>query len=417
MDVVNKQPEVFYTEKPDSKFVNLEFFYNVGSMEEVDNTRGLAHFVEHMIFNGCPDYNKEELVNVFTLAGGTINAYTTKEETCYQFKFLKESLKEVLPLIYLMLNKPNFHDADIDKEKEIIIQELFQMESNFWNKTYNTVFECFSNTNYRHPVIGYENTIKNIVPQDLKDFHSNFYIKENLHVDVIGYFTVEEMNSLVAFCNTFNSNKDFEGVLREPVKSCYPSPKIKYVAGLTQTRIAYAKVYEDTSIKARLVYEIVSKIFSGDMNSRFFKKFREEDRLCYEVFSLTSDVLGKIGIFSGISLLDNSKVQYVLEEFEKNYLSCKDDITEDELIKAKILITAGLLLTEESFVAKSRYFSGNYRLYGDLVSIPDIISELKKITLKDIYDVLSSDTSNIVATGILIPESSVVGNGGDTDAK
>ncbi|MGC8853084.1 MAG: M16 family metallopeptidase, partial [Hydrogenobacter sp.] len=162
--------------RDDTEAVALHVWFKVGSIYENYQEKGMAHFLEHMLFNGSEKYPYGEIDKLVESMGGNINAGTSKEYTFYHIEIAKPYWKPALEILYQLTQKPLLSEDMIEKEKPIVIEELRRGKDNpstvLWEEFEKLAYKV---SPYRFPIIGYEETIRNFTRDALLRFYRNFY--------------------------------------------------------------------------------------------------------------------------------------------------------------------------------------------------------------------------------------------------
>ncbi len=189
---------VIIKERDDTKAVALQVWFGVGSVYEKDNERGLSHFLEHMLFNGTKYTKPGEIEAEIEKKGGSINAATSFDFTYYHIEIASVFWKDALRYLYYMTTAPLLSKEMIEKEKPIVLEELNRALDNpkrlLWYK-YNEL--AYRVSNYKHPVIGYRETIENFNEKLVKDYFYSHYVPSNMYIVVDGDIDKDDVLSFV----------------------------------------------------------------------------------------------------------------------------------------------------------------------------------------------------------------------------
>ena len=186
---------------PTVESVAVGIWCDVGTRHENMVHNGVAHMVEHMMFNGTPTRTAKDIVEQIETVGGQMNAYTSRENTAYYVHLLKEDLPLALDVLSDMLQRPTFPDADLEKERGVIIQEIGMTN----DTPDDLVFDLYQETAYPGqslgaPILGTADIVQNMRKDTLFDYVQNSYNPENLVISVAGNVThdamMEQVNKL-----------------------------------------------------------------------------------------------------------------------------------------------------------------------------------------------------------------------------
>ncbi len=191
-------PWVIIKPREDTEVVSLQVWFKVGSVYERENERGIAHFLEHMLFNGNDKYAYGEAEALIESLGGYINAATSKEYTYYYVNIAAPYWKEALDVLFHLTMRATLEEKMIEKEKPIVLEELYRAKDNPTTQLWWTFEkEVYKVSPFRHPIIGYERTIKNFTRPMLLEFYKSFYQPRNATVVVVGKIDPEEVRKFI----------------------------------------------------------------------------------------------------------------------------------------------------------------------------------------------------------------------------
>jgi predicted Zn-dependent peptidase len=172
---------------PHVKSFSLGFWFNVGSRDESYRNNGITHFIEHMLFKGTKKRSARKIAVEIESAGGYLNAFTSKEHTCYYGRGLAEHIEKTFDVISDMIQQPSFKPAEIKKESSVVVDELYDIEDNPEELIFDKFEEIiFSGNTLSLPIIGTEKNIKNFSQFDLFNFIKEKYGFNRLIISASG---------------------------------------------------------------------------------------------------------------------------------------------------------------------------------------------------------------------------------------
>ena len=262
--------------------VALGVWVGVGTRNENMAHNGVAHMVEHMMFNGTPNRTAQQIVEQVESVGGQMNAYTSRENTAYYVHLLKDHVGLALDVISDMIQRPLFPDSELEKERGVIIQEI--------GMTLDTpddlVFDLYQETAYPDqalgaPILGTVEIIEKMEKQALFDYVTRSYTPDNLVLSVAGNVEHDDIvkQAEKAFCdlpeNTPLAVKpaQYQGGENKVCKDLEQNHLVLGFQGIAKT---------DEGYYAAL---LLSTILGGGMSSRLFQEVREKRGLVYSVYS------------------------------------------------------------------------------------------------------------------------------------
>lgn len=389
---IDKGATLIYTRKENDPFVSITYGFKVGSINEDDSTRGISHFIEHMHFNGTKNYSKEQLMSLPETYGGDFNANTCEHVTQYEVQVLKQHFKEGLHFTNDLALFPTFPLEYLDKEKNIVIQEIRQSEDSHWDVILTERNKLFHKSNLQHSVLGYEDIINNLTREDLISYHKKYYTTSNLIISICGDMDIEyliaEIEKLLPESDDNIINRDYDCI------ETSSNLIIKEKEGITQCKLMKSFFIPNDK---RLIFNVCAHVLGGGMNSRLFDTLRENQGLCYQVGAFIENHNTEKDLFTMfISYEDECKTEHILNEMDRiveEFIST-NIITDDELLQAKSFILGETYRDEETSRNVScskvrRYvFNSNLNIEKNIKSLQaltkdDITNNLKKYYKKD----------------------------------
>ncbi|GAA0699604.1 pitrilysin family protein [Paraclostridium ghonii] len=387
-------------EIPYLKSITLGVWVNAGSRIENEELSGISHFIEHMLFKGTKNRTSKEIASTVDNLGGQINAFTSKECTCYYVKLLDEHINIGIDIISDMFLNPLFNEKDIDKERQVIIEELKMYEDSPEDLVYDLLMEGIYKTDaLGMNIIGSEESLYNIDIDTIKNYFEKYYVGSNSVISVSGNFKFEEIVELIEskFKDLPKGNVDIS--ITEPeFHPCFiaKNKDTEQVNLAISLKAIPLECREDT-----YALSIVNNIFGGSISSRLFQNIRENKGLVYSIYSAPSlyRKSGELGIYASMSNENLKKVyNLVLEEIDNLR---KNHITDEEIKASKEQLKGSYILDLES--TSSRMMSiGKAMILTKKVKNPnDIIESINNID-KDRIDLIIDKVFDVENIGVCI---------------
>lgn len=256
-----------YEHMPHVRSAAIGVWIGVGSRYESPSDAGSAHFIEHMLFKGTAQHTASELAEHMDAIGGQVNAYTTREGTCYYARVLDEHLDRAGDLLAEMLFTSNFAEADVANECGVIREEMDMYADTPEDLvTERLIGAAFPGTLGR-PVLGRPATIERLTGARLRAFQLAHYIAPRIVVAVAGSFTEENLAHLAAHFSWLPARPDL--TMRRG--SYTPAFTLKRKA-IEQNQISIGFPGLPTGSEARFTMALLSSILGGNMSSRLFHR-------------------------------------------------------------------------------------------------------------------------------------------------
>ncbi|CEK30866.1 M16 family peptidase [[Clostridium] sordellii] len=365
-------------EIPYLKSITLGVWVNAGSRIESEKLSGISHFIEHMLFKGTKNRTSKEIASTIDNLGGQINAFTSKECTCYYVKLLDEHIDIGLDILSDMFLNPLFDKEDIEKERQVILEELKMYEDSPEDLVYDLLMEGVYKTDaLGGNIIGTKESLDNMNREIISDYFKKYYVASNSVISISGNFKFEEIVKLIEekFKNLNKGDVNIE-ITTPEFHPCFIA-KNKDTEQVNLAISLKAIPLEDREDAYAL--SIINNIFGGSISSRLFQNIRENKGLVYSIYSAPSlyRKSGELGIYASMSNENLKKVyNLVLEEIDNIR---ENHLTEEEIRESKEQLKGSYILGLES--TSSRMMSiGKSMLLTKKVKDPnDIIESINNI--------------------------------------
>ncbi|ATD54979.1 M16 family metallopeptidase [Clostridium chauvoei] len=358
-----------------------------GSRNEDIEVNGISHFIEHMFFKGTYKRTSKEIVQEIENVGGQINAYTSKEATCYYIKALNTHLELSIDILSDMILNSKFDEEEIEKEKGVVIEEINMSEDTPEDVLENDHSKAiFGENSLSYPILGTIESVKSFTREKIMDFINSKYTPYNSVISICGKFDEKELKRILEeYFGGWESNNIYIPKYNTPIllnDSKYTNKQIEQLhINLSFKGLPYAHTKGYSLV-------LLNNIFGGGASSILFQKVREELGLCYTIYSYGQPYLGTgiVNIYTGVSKQYADKALTVIDKELK--LFAKEGITKDILEINKEKIKANYILGLES--TSSRMFANAkvLLLQNKINTQEDVIKRINNINNDDISYVL-----------------------------
>lgn len=360
--------------------VSFGAYAGVGTRHETAPENGVSHFLEHMAFKGTERRSAAEIAEAVEDVGGHINAYTSREQTAYYIKMLKEDLPLGVDIIGDILCHSAFDPAEFERERGVILQEIGQAN----DTPDDIVFDHFQLAAYPDqpmgwPVLGTEAIIRALNPEALRRYMRAHYTPENIVVSASGNLDHNRVVDLVA--------EHFADLPKAapaaPLPAAYAGGEYREMRDLDQAHLVLgfpAVGYADPDFHAAM---LLSTLLGGGMSSRLFQEIREKRGLVYSIysFSLPTNDAGLFGIYAGTGEAEAAElVPVTLGELAK----VRESVTTAELKRARAQVKAGLLMSLESTGSRCEQLARQWQVFGRVVPVAETVAKIDAVTEADI---------------------------------
>ena len=376
---------VVTTPVPTSQSVSVNVFVGAGSRGEDERTKGLAHFLEHMVFKGTPKRPTAiDIAEAIEGAGGVLNAYTSKELTCYWNHVPDDRLETAIDVLADMLYNSKLDPEEIDRERAVVQQEIKRTK----DQPGAFVGELLGQAVYGdHPMgwstAGTEDTVGALQQQDFKDWLGTWYGAGNIVVSVAGNTTHEDVVRLAARYFANGGSATPPAVLG--LNGGLPAARVVSDSRpIAQANIAMGLPAVSREDPDRYALMILNSLLGRGMSSRLFKEVRERRGLAYSVGSSVSrhSDTGMLGISAGVSPENVAEtVKVILEELEK---LVQEPVGTDELTKSRDYTVGSFRLSLESPMSLGQRAGESLLTLGEIEPIEGVVERLRAVTAEDL---------------------------------
>lgn len=386
---------------PSVRSVAIGIWVGIGSRDENPKNNGISHFLEHMFFKGTDTRNAKELAEAFDAIGGQVNAFTSKEYTCYYAKVLDNHASYALETLADMFFNSAFDKDELEKEKNVVKEEIKMYE----DTPDDIVHDLLSKAAYQahplgYPILGTEETISSFTSESLHTYVDEMYTPENIVVSIAGNVNEAMLKEVEKLFGSFRR----KGKRSTEVKPAFESNTITRHKDTEQAHLCLG--YEGLPIGHDDIYSLIvmNNIFGGSMSSRLFQEVREEKGLAYSVFSYHSSFKdsGIVTIYGGTGadqmdeLFDT--ITSTLSIFKK------DGITEKELRNSKEQLKGNLVLGMEGTNSRMNRNGKNELLLGKHKSLDELVQVIDEVSMESVNRIARETFTDQYTMALISPE-------------
>lgn len=363
----------------ESRCVVCGFWAQTGTRDEQSEQMGISHFIEHLVFKGTKKYSTLEIAKSLEYLGGELNAYTSREYTCFHSATLKEDLDVSLDVLSQLFFDATFVIKDFETEKKVILQEIMMSADNTEEFIFDTFFEkAFAGNSLSYPILGTEKSIESITRKQVMDYYKHKYVPNNLIISAAGNVNHDEV---VAWANKHLGKKKFHPFNIERKK-----PKIVRVneilkRDVEQTHLLLGMPSVSYVSPNRFEGFVVNTMLGGGMTSRLYQEIREKRGLAYSVFSTlnTFTDCGVLNIYAGTEEKELPQIYDIIIK-EINKIRQKG-LSSKELNIYKTQLKGNLVMAAEDIESRMTSIGVNEMVFGRYRPVESIVSEVEKLTV------------------------------------
>jgi len=378
--------------------VSFGIWVKIGSRNESKLQNGISHFIEHMLFKGTDKYSAKDIAEIFDGIGGNVNAFTTKEYTCYYAKVLDEHLVIAVDVLADMFFNSKLDTDELNKERNVILEEISMYE----DTPDDLVHDLLAKASYGdHPlgltILGTETNLEALVSEDLRQYMQEHYNLQNTVISIAGNVNDSIVELMEAHFGLL-SNQGNSAVYSEPQ---FKSEVIYHFKQTEQNHICLS--LPSASIIDEDLYAMIllNNVIGGGMSSRLFQEIREKRGLAYSVYSYHSSYMdsGLFAIYTGTAPKQTEEVLKVTLEVlsEMIGLGMKDS----ELHKGKEQLKGSLILSLESTSSRMNRMGKNELMLGKHYTLDETIARIEAVQMGQINNLMKKLFQNSFALAMV----------------
>lgn len=374
---------------PNYRSVSILVLFKAGSRLDIESYSGTAHLLEHLVFKGSKEYPTSKAISyAIELLGGHVNAFTSYEYTGYYIKVPAGKFKEAFEILQDMVCHPIVNEAELEKEKEVVIQEIGMYDDSPQSIVdQNFTEQLFQNSSLGLQITGTKESVLNITQSELLGFVRNNYNRGNALVSIAGNFDESQAKDLISgyFDNlpAQTPSADSAQIKQLTLKGRITS-KVKDTnqAHIVMGGYAYPKKDE-----RRYIYQVARAYLAYGFGSIMYKELRDKLALTYYLHFDTSSY-NEIGSYSIHLGVDPAKIQFALDQVVSILKNIKHDkISTEGFLRATRYLEGSIITHFESSAEIASYFGLEYLLRDSCVDPDTSIALLSNVSSDEILSI------------------------------
>lgn len=372
----------------------------VGSMNERPEENGLSHFIEHMVFKGTQRRSARDIAEEMDAVGGQLNAFTSKDCTCFYAKVIDEDLELALDILSDLSLHPTFDNAELQKERGVVLEEIAMVE----DTPEDLVFEVLADAQFdgalRYPILGSGERIRAYQRDDLVGYWKRHYVPKNTVLAIAGNY---DWDGFVALCEKY-----FDVFPNQSAPEAPKGEETRFVSGRKARdkdteQLHICMGFPGTELGSDELYpmSVFNNLLGGGMSSRLFQRIREELGMAYSVYTYPSSYpgCGSFNLYAGTTPENGETVIREMNEQMKKLLA--EGTTEKEFRSAKAQLRGGYVLGLESSSGRMQSIGRSTLLLNRLMSPEETMDKIEAITMEDVMAIGRKILSNIPSAAVV----------------
>jgi len=385
---------------PGVRSVAVGIWVGVGSRDEAPSLAGASHYLEHLLFKGTRRRSALDISVAVDAVGGEINAFTSKEYTCFYARVLDEDLPLAIDVVSDLVTSSLITSVDVEAERSVILEEIAMHDDDPSDAAHELFTEALlGDTPLGRPVLGTVESIESLSRAAIAGYYRRRYRPENLVVAVAGNIEHTNVVRLVRKAFSLSGLLDRDS-LPAPArlgrtKRLRPAGDVRVVNRPTeQANVVLGVPGLARTDERRFALGVLNAALGGGMSSRLFQEVREKRGLAYSVYSYTAQY-ADAGLFAVYAGCQPKRVDDVLAICrEQLALVAEEGITEEELRRGQGQLRGSLVLGLEDTGSRMSRLGKAELVYGELLGVDELLGQIAAVTVDDVravaHDLLGS---------------------------
>ncbi|ERN41520.1 putative Zn-dependent peptidase [Rubidibacter lacunae KORDI 51-2] len=370
--------------------VNLNVWLGVGSAIETDDINGMAHFLEHMVFKGTAQLQPGEFDRRVEARGAVMNAATSQDYTHYFITTAPQDFAQLVPLQLDVVCNASIPDAEFERERLVVREEIRRSEDNPTRRTYARAMEtCFPGLPYRRPILGPDAVIAGLVPDQMRAFHKRHYCPAAMTVAAVGNLPEQELIDIVTAgfdCVAPASGDrvrhilpDLEPPFTEIVRHEYTDPQLQQARLVMLWRAPGLQDLDNT-----YALDVLAAILGQGKSSRLFRDLREERQLALSIsaYNATNKFQGSFYISAR---LETDRITATEAALTDHVMRLQSELVSDaELARIRTQVANRFIFSSEKPSELANLYGYYYSQLGDIAPALNYAERVRRIEATDV---------------------------------
>lgn len=391
---------------PSVRSASVGLWVNVGSRDEGPTVAGAAHFLEHLLFKATPTRTSVDIAQAVDAVGGELNAFTSKEHTCFYAHVLDDDLEMAVELVSDVVLNGVCAPTDVELERDVVLEEI-AMRDDDPEDTLGDVFlsAMFGDHPVGRPVIGSVHSVSSMTRNQLHSFHVRRYIPERMVLAVAGNI---DHDHVVALARSYFGGRLVRG--RKPLPPRKGAGRVSGGPGLTligrdceQTHLTLGVRVPGRHWPQKWAMSVLCTALGGGLSSRLFQQIRETRGLAYSVYSAVDTFAdsGAFSVYAGCLPERFDEVVGLTVEILESV--AREGITDNECRIAKGSLRGSLLLGLEDSASRMNRLGRSELNFGEYRSLASTLRNIEAVTVDDVNVVARKVLSGKLGAAVLGP--------------
>jgi predicted Zn-dependent peptidase len=381
-------------EVPSVRSAAIGIWVNVGSRDETPAVAGASHFLEHLLFKGTTRRNALEISATIEAVGGEMNAFTSKEYTCFYARVIDTDLPMAIDVVSDLITSSIVSALDVDAERKVVLEEIAMRDDDPSDLVHDLYAETYyGDTQLGRPILGTIKSITEMTRGSVFNYYKKKYLPQDLVVAVAGNIKHKRVVAMVEEALSRDNFLDVKGTPQIRPNSPVKTKPMQSVGLLTrkteQAHIFYGMEGVARSDERRFAMGVLASALGGGMSSRLFQEIREKRGLAYSVYAYAQQFAGsgQIGFYAGCNPTKAIEVLEIIREVLADV--AENGMSEEEIERAKGAVRGSLVLSQEDSGSRMSRIGKNEIVYGQVMGFDDILKAISRVNSTDVREIAS----------------------------
>lgn len=385
---------------PGSRAVSMGIWVLTGTRDETPQVAGISHLLEHLVFKGTKTRSAYQIAKSLEALGGELNAYTTREYTCYHALVLKDHWEKALDVLADLVSNMKLTTKEFGLEKGVILQEIAMSEDSHEDMVYDVFYEqVYGKHPLGRPILGTPVSVAKMTQTQVMDYYKKNYTGKNIIVSASGCIDHDELMAGIHKRLGSKKKSQLKNTRRIP-----PWHSRRHVVEKQAEQVHMLLGLPTASFRDKYRFEAVvtNTLLGGGMTSKLYQSVREKRGLVYSIHSSLNTNIdsGMLTIYAGTEAKNARKVgDLISKEFAKIR---KSGVSKNDVEMCKTQIIGSILLGSDDIENRMTSLAVNEMVFGHYRSVESVIEEIKAVTADSVNHYLRHELDLDKAAGVLL---------------
>ena len=379
-------------EVPSVRSAAIGIWVNVGSRDETPAVAGASHFLEHLLFKGTTRRTALEISSTIEAVGGEMNAFTSKEYTCFYARVIDTDLPMAIDVVSDLITSSIVSALDVDAERKVVLEEIAMRDDDPSDLVHDLYAETYyGDTQLGRPILGTIKSISDMTRSSVFNYYKKKYLPQDLVVAVAGNIKHKRVVAMVEEALSRDNFLDVKGSPQirpnTPVKT-KPMQSVGILNRKTeQAHMFYGMEGVARSDERRFAMGVLASALGGGMSSRLFQEIREKRGLAYSVYAYAQQFAGsgQIGFYAGCNPTKAIEVIEIIREVLADV--AENGMSHEEIERAKGAVRGSLVLSQEDSGSRMSRIGKNEIVYGQVMGFDEILKAISRVNPTDVREI------------------------------